>query len=184
MNRRAWMERKWLAALLGSTAVWILSHGGYAVADGLIEVDQRVFGMDCAPCAYGVEQGLKGLKGATSVRVSLNRGQAVVRLAPDSEVTLAQVREIIRKNGFTPKDATIQVVGRLARAGDGWTLIVDSRQRYRLSPEASASPAWTAVQRARDGARVRLTGRVPESQDASALYVTEIASADSGASPG
>lgn len=185
MNRRERMKRAWVASMLGSgMALALMSYSGVSVADGLIEVDQRVFGMDCAPCAYGVEQGLKGLTGVVSVTVSLNQGKAVVRFGSDSDATLVQIREIIRKNGFTPKDAAIQVMGRLARTGEDLDLIVDSSQRYRLNPEVTAAPAWEALQHASAGARIQLTGRVPESKNDATLYVTGVSLLRNDGSPG
>lgn len=94
-----------LAATLGASAV--------VSAQGLIHAKQVIFGMDCAPCAYGIEKGLKGLPGVQSVTVSLNNGYAEVSLASDSKTSLADIREVIRKNGFTPKDAQVQLEGTL-----------------------------------------------------------------------
>lgn len=103
-----------------------------AWADGLREVDQTIFGMDCAPCAAGVEQGLGKLPGVTSVRVSLNEGKAVAQLAPDSATTLAQIREVIRHNGFTPKDASVTLVGRLVRDSERWWIDAGHAGRWLL----------------------------------------------------
>ncbi len=89
-----------------------------AWAEGLRDVDQAIFGMDCAPCAAGVEQGLSKLEGVTSVRVSLNEGKALVTLRPDSSTTLAQIRKVIRHNAFTPKDARVTLVGHVLREGN------------------------------------------------------------------
>jgi len=114
----------------------VLGLTGFAVtpawADGLREVDQTIFGMDCAPCAAGVEKGLSKLPGVTSVRVSLNEGKAVALLAPDSTTTLAQIREVIRHNGFTPKDASVTVVGRLVRDGKRWWIDAGLAGRWLL----------------------------------------------------
>lgn len=33
----------------------------------ITKVDQEVFGMDCAPCAYGLERGLKKMDGIEKV---------------------------------------------------------------------------------------------------------------------
>lgn len=103
-----------------------------AFGGGLREVNQTIFGMDCAPCAYGIEQGLKKLPGVTAVRVSLNEGRAVVSIAPDSSTSLAQIREVIRHNGFTPKDAEALIVGRVLRDGARWWIDADSAGRFLL----------------------------------------------------
>lgn len=81
MERRLIMRERCLAAVL-------IAAAGVARADGLIQAEQTIFGMDCAPCAYGTEQSLKKLAGVTSVTVSLNEGKASVTFAPDSETTL------------------------------------------------------------------------------------------------
>ena len=46
------------------------------VSGQITKVDQEVYGMDCAPCAYGLERGLKKMDGLQEVRVSLNDGKA------------------------------------------------------------------------------------------------------------
>ena len=88
-----------------------------ARAGGLRELDQTIFGMDCAPCAAGIEKGIRRLDGVRSVRVSLNEGKAVVTLAPESRTRLIEIREVIRHNGFTPKEARATLVGRVALQG-------------------------------------------------------------------
>ena len=124
---------KHVPLMLGMTGLAVVPAWG----DGLREVDQTIFGMDCAPCAAGVEQGLSKLQGVTSVRVSLNEGKAVVALAPDSRTTLVQIREVIRHNGFTPKDARATLVGRIVREGDH--LWVDTRSgRFMLEADSAA----------------------------------------------
>jgi copper chaperone CopZ len=73
----------------------------------LRKVEQVVYGMDCAPCAYGLEKGLKKLKGVKDVTVSLNKGTAIVELKPGNKVTVEDIKKIVRKNGFTPKETKI-----------------------------------------------------------------------------
>lgn len=103
-----------------------------AQADGLLEVKQTIFGMDCAPCAYGVQQRLKKLPGITQVDVSLNDGIASITVAPDSPVTLAQMHDVLVDGGFTPKQASITVEGRIIKDGEH-LLLVSGADRYSLS---------------------------------------------------
>jgi len=145
-----------IAAMSGSTSV----H-----AEGLVHARQVIFGMDCAPCAYGMEKGLKALPGVRSVTVSLNDGYAEVHLAPDSATTLADIREVVRRGGFTPKNATITLQGRL-----------------RLSPRSSLSTAsgdfalnlgaLSESSAALQGRRVQVSGSV--AADAAELIVERI----------
>lgn len=147
-------------------AIGLLGAACAASADGLIEAQQTIFGMDCAPCAYGTEQGLKKLKGVTAVTVSLNEGKASLKFAPDSETTLEQVREVIRHNGFTPKDAFVTVEGRVAKTGESYELIAGSKVRYTL---AAALPAELDALLAHP--RLTVQGRVSEN-DADTLAVS------------
>lgn len=102
-----------------------------ALAD-LEYVKQTIYGMDCAPCAYGVEQGLGDLSGVEAVTVSLNDGYAEVHLDDDSGVTLADIREIIRKNGFSPKGAHVRVTGTLVEADDRQVLLQTDTGTFEL----------------------------------------------------
>lgn len=64
-------------------------------------------------CAHAVRVAVKDIPGVASVDVSLNQGLAVIRLKPDNQVDLERLREAIRDNGFTPKDADVWVAGRV-----------------------------------------------------------------------
>lgn len=64
------------------------------------------------------------IEGVQNVDVSLNEGLAVVTFAPDNTVSVAQIRRVIRENGFTPKEAVVRFRGRLERAGGGWRLSI------------------------------------------------------------
>lgn len=61
-----------------------------------------VRGMQCPFCAYGIKRHLAKLTGVTKVEVELARNQAILTLAPDANVTDAQIQQAVRKAGFTP----------------------------------------------------------------------------------
>lgn len=52
---------------------------------------------------------LEKIDGVASVTVTLNKGEALVTLKPGNTVTLAAVRKVIEKNGFTPRSAAVVV---------------------------------------------------------------------------
>jgi len=60
-----------------------------------------------------VSVAIKKVEGVESVDVSLNEGFADIKLRDGNQVTVDQVREIIRKNGFTPKESTVKVRGKV-----------------------------------------------------------------------
>lgn len=151
-NVQALLKSFWLVGLVGLA---LPVH-----ASGLTEVEQTIFGMDCAPCAYGIEQGLKRLPGVTAVRVSLNEGQAVVALAADNFTTIENIRRVIRDNGFTPKAARVTLAGTLLHVNDGIWLEAPGLPRYRLR---ASNEAVEAALRARPhGEIVTVEGEIPE----------------------
>jgi hypothetical protein len=60
--------------------------------------------------------------GVESVRISLRYATTTLELSDDNTVTLDQLREIIKKNGFTSGEAQITATGTLTGDGD---LIID-----------------------------------------------------------
>jgi len=82
------------------------------------KVDQEVFGMDCAPCAYGLERGLKKMDGLQNVRVSLNDGKAYLELSENNGLSLKQIQEEVKKNGFSAKSAEVVIEGKLISKDD------------------------------------------------------------------
>ncbi|HEU4594833.1 MAG TPA: heavy metal-associated domain-containing protein [Pyrinomonadaceae bacterium] len=58
-----------------------------------------VTGMTCAGCAISIEQVLKNTEGVEEVRVSYERGEAVVKY-DDRKVTAARLREAINGIGY------------------------------------------------------------------------------------
>lgn len=104
------------------------------------------------------------LPGVQKVEVSLNQGLATIHFRPNSRVTIEQVREVVRRNGFTPKAAEVEVSGTLSATGElsllvpGWDaplpLLADSTVRRELSQLR--------------GGRATLRGMVPESDPAPA----------------
>jgi copper chaperone CopZ len=67
-------------------------------------------------CAHVVDVALKKVAGVESVEVSLDKGLATVKLKPGNTVSVAQLWELIHKNGYTPKATVVSVKGDLAKA--------------------------------------------------------------------
>jgi copper chaperone CopZ len=115
-----------------------------AHADGLLHVQQTIFGMDCAPCAYGVQQRLTKLPGVTKVEVSLNDGTADIGFASDSTTTIPQIYDVLVQGGFTPKQALVTVQGRIAKEGDRLKLITGGSQYELAFAHPGDSATWQA----------------------------------------
>ena len=54
---------------------------------------------------------MRKVDGVQAVNVSLKGGLTVLELRPDNKVTLAQLRTVIKNNGFMSKDAQITARG-------------------------------------------------------------------------
>ena len=54
---------------------------------------------------------MQKVEGVQAVNVSLKDGVTALELRPNNKVTLAQLRKVIRNNGFVSKDALITAGG-------------------------------------------------------------------------
>jgi hypothetical protein len=61
---------------------------------------------------------MQKVAGVDSVRVSLNDGLTILDLRPGNSVTIANLRQIIRNNGFVSREAEVVATGR-ARSLNG-----------------------------------------------------------------
>ena len=124
------------------------------------EVDQTIYGMDCAPCAYAVENRMKNKDGARNVTLSLNEGKTVAEFAPGSRVTLEDIRDAIRRGGFDARDATLRLTGSLNREGGMWILSLPSGEKFQLDRYEDMIPESDLEERS--GQEITLTGHVPK----------------------
>jgi copper chaperone CopZ len=97
-----------------------------------------------------VRVAVRKVDGVESVEVSLERASADIRLRPANRVTMAQLRQIIKNNGFSAKDASVTVAGALVERGGKPALSVTGLDAVWLltSPGAENNGAYLeAVQR-------------------------------------
>jgi copper chaperone CopZ len=74
---------------------------------------------------------MQKVDGVQSVKVSLKDGLTILDLKPDNTVTLAKLRQVIKNNGFVPKEAQIVARGSATMA-DGHPVFDVSGSRERL----------------------------------------------------
>jgi hypothetical protein len=70
-----------------------------------------------------VSVAIKKIPAVSLVRVRLNDGLTIVDLKPGNTLTLAELRQVIKRNGFVSKEATAIARGRVA--GDDTAFVVD-----------------------------------------------------------
>jgi hypothetical protein len=108
------------------------------------------------------------IEGVQSVKVSLKEGLATIQFAPSNRVTVARIRDAIRKNGFTAREAEVRVAGSLVERGDTLRLVVPGTEEV-IVLEAAPGAVGVVTELRRQGlnARVVLTGRVlgPKSRE-------------------
>ena len=87
---------------------------------------------------------MKKVPAVTAVRVSLKDGLTILDLKPGNSMTLAELRQIIKNNGFVAKEAT--VVARGAVAGDDVFVVNGTNERLQLSGPAQRNEEnWRMV---------------------------------------
>ena len=81
------------------------------------------------------------VEGVRNVDVSLEAGTVTLALTPGNHLTLRRVREIVRKNGFTPQAASVEVKGGATERGGKPALAVSGTDEVLLL--ATPAPAGT-----------------------------------------
>jgi len=107
---------------------------------------------------------MRKVDGVESVDVSLERASAAINLRPGNRITLAQLRQIIKNNGFTAKEATVTVVGTLTERGGKPALTITGTDAvWLIAPGAANDAAYAdAMQRvkAHESGAVEAVGTV------------------------
>lgn len=116
---------------------------------------------------------IKKVSGVQDVKVSLKDGTANIKLKDGNKVNVEQVRDIVRKNGFTPKATEVKVGGKVIERNGKPALEVSGPDEVYLL-EGNVEPL-----KDKTGTHVVLTGQVPETQnknEAPKLVVKDVAS--------
>src|SRR6476619_4010361 len=94
-------------------------------------------------CAFAVRGAIKKFQGVESVDVSLNKGLATVKLKAGNTITAEQFWEVIKKNGYAPKETRVVVRGEVLMASGKAQLKVTGTDRtYELASHQSAPKAF------------------------------------------
>ena len=104
---------------------------------------------------------VEDVPGVVSAVVSLNDGLVDVSLEPKNDMTVAQLRQLIRLQGFSPKGAVVQVRGALESQDGRVVLIVPgSGQTFVLDGDAQVDGELLSAV----GTRVTVKGRIEDDQ--------------------
>ncbi|MDR8390493.1 heavy-metal-associated domain-containing protein [Aliifodinibius sp. S!AR15-10] len=133
----------------------------------LLEVKQTVFGMDCAPCAYGLEKRIQKMDGVESASVSLNDGLLTANLKQDNKLTLSDIRQAVEESGFKAKEANITVTGTVTKnesgslvletvVGEHFILEAENERKLKDISNTNGSLTITGKAETSDGAGTKL----------------------------
>jgi cation transport ATPase len=91
-----------------------------------LHVEQSVTGLDCMSCAESAPRNLKKIKGVESASFRTKDSVAVLELKPGNTVPLGDIRDAVKRMGYTPAAAKVTVRGEARRNGAKWVLHVTS----------------------------------------------------------
>jgi copper chaperone CopZ len=103
-----------------------------------LHVEQSVTGLDCMSCAESAPRNLKKIKGVDSASFRTKDSVAVLELKPGNTVTLGEIRDAVKRMGYTPTGAKVAVRGEARKDGAKWILHVagvDAEYPLDVSPE-------------------------------------------------
>jgi hypothetical protein len=96
---------------------------------------------------------MKKVPAVAQVHVSLNNGMTVLDLKPGNTLTLAALRQIIKNNGFVPKEASVVAHGQPDPHGAMTFVVSGTGERLSLAATAQATGEdWTLAVLAPDKA--------------------------------
>jgi hypothetical protein len=129
-----------------------------------------------------VSVAIQKLEGVRDAKVSLNEGKAVVALEPANTVTLARIRELVRRNGFTPQGATVTLRARVVAAGDTLRLeIPETKETFQVATTPHAGQVAQLEKHAGQVVVVEGLIAAPKEKAPAVIQVTRVGS--DGAKP-
>ena len=120
---------------------------------------------------------IEELPGVESATVSLNEGRAVIRLRAGNSITLAQIRQSVERNGFTPQQAVVEAEVEVLRSDGRIQLrIAGTSETYDVLLGAHSAAIQQQLAAAA-GSRVLIQGVVAAQKDktiAPTIQVTNV----------
>jgi hypothetical protein len=85
---------------------------------------------------------MKKLPAVTAVRVSLKDGLTILDLRPGNTMTLAQLRQIIKNNGFVSKEASVVARGSISDDQKSFTVSGTNERLAATTPPRKRGEEW------------------------------------------
>jgi len=138
--------------------VFVIISSNIASAQ-LIQVEQTVYGMDCAPCAYAVEGEMMNKSGVKKAQVDLDKGTTLIDMNPSNHITLREIQDGVKKSGFSAKEAKVVLKGNLLKDDGRWKVKVNE-ETFQVTSHTEEE----ILSKLKEG-KVKLEGVVPDEED-------------------
>jgi copper chaperone CopZ len=117
---------------------------------------------------------IEKLPGVESAKVSLNEGRAIIQLKPGNAVTMAQIRQSVERNGFTPQQVGVSGEADVVTKGDKLQLrISGTNDTYELASTPHAEGVLQQLRKS-PGQRVVVEAIIPAQKDQKATPVIQV----------
>jgi len=91
-----------------------------------LHVEQSVTGLDCISCAESAPRNLKKIKGVESASFRTADAVAVLDLKAGNTVPLGDIRDAVKRMGYTPTGAKVTAKGQARSEAGKWIFRVSS----------------------------------------------------------
>ena len=110
----------------------------------LLRVELKISASDCETCALAISVAMRKVEGVKSVAVNLKDGVSVLELRDGNNVTLSQLRTVVKNSGLVPLSANVAARGSLV---GGLFEVRFSRERLHVKGQLAklAIDRWTLV---------------------------------------
>lgn len=107
----------------------LLGIGPFNSAPAQVEkVEMRVDGLACPFCAYGLEKKLKKVEGVGEVKINVKEGVAALKNKKGKSIAVENLESVVKDAGFTPREITATVVGKLGQSDDTSIFLTDGSE--------------------------------------------------------
>ncbi|RMF60290.1 MAG: copper chaperone [Calditrichaeota bacterium] len=112
--------------ILSFAAILLFHLGTSGAVEAQVEsVQVRVDGLACPFCAYGLEKKLKRIEGVGGVKINVDKGVATLQNKKEHSIAVERLEEVVKKAGFTPREVSTTVVGKVGQKDGTWVLWTD-----------------------------------------------------------
>lgn len=124
----------------------------------------KLDGLSCPFCAYGLEKKLKKIEGVEKVEIKVDQATAELVVKKGKALSIDEVEKAVKDGGFTPRELSLTVTGRLAERDGRTVLTIPESEEIFL---VEGNEQFQKVRETLKGADkpVRLTGKVVQKRE-------------------